>query len=78
MYIIIGSAVGASILLLATVISCLVIHKGKRRYYEKGGILSTIIYSIVIYLKRSNMILVYTLYRPHSFCPYGKAGFLEK
>ncbi|KAK2418076.1 putative LRR receptor serine/threonine-protein kinase [Trifolium repens] len=40
MYIIIGSAVGASILLLATVISCLVIHKGKRRYYEKDHIVS--------------------------------------
>ncbi|CAJ2632680.1 unnamed protein product [Trifolium pratense] len=40
MYIIIGSAVGASVLLLATVISCLVIHKGKRRYYEKDHIVS--------------------------------------
>jgi len=48
MYIIIGSAVGASVLLLATVISCLVIHKGKRRYYEKGRILSTIIYSFIV------------------------------
>lgn len=48
MYIIIGSAVGASFLLLATVISCLVIHKGKRRYYEKGRILSTIIYSVIV------------------------------
>ncbi|AES79322.2 tyrosine kinase domain protein [Medicago truncatula] len=42
MYIIIGSAVGASVLLLATVISCLVIHKGKRRYYEKDHIVSAV------------------------------------
>ncbi|CAI8614548.1 unnamed protein product [Vicia faba] len=39
-YIIIGSAVGASVLLLATVISCLVMRKGKKRYYEKDHIVS--------------------------------------
>ncbi|XP_061346697.1 probable LRR receptor-like serine/threonine-protein kinase At1g67720 [Gastrolobium bilobum] len=40
MYVIIGSAVGASVLLLATVISCLFMHKGKRRYYEQDHIIS--------------------------------------
>ncbi|XP_004493940.1 probable LRR receptor-like serine/threonine-protein kinase At1g67720 isoform X1 [Cicer arietinum] len=40
MYIVIGSAVGASVLLLATVISCLVMRKGKRRNYEKEHIVS--------------------------------------
>ncbi|KAK7337025.1 hypothetical protein VNO77_17583 [Canavalia gladiata] len=38
MYVIIGSAVGASILLLATVISCLFMRKGKRKYYEQDRI----------------------------------------
>ncbi|KAG4916302.1 hypothetical protein JHK87_053859 [Glycine soja] len=38
MYVIIGSSVGASVLLLATIISCLYMHKGKRRYHEQGCI----------------------------------------
>ncbi|KOM38967.1 hypothetical protein LR48_Vigan03g234900 [Vigna angularis] len=35
MYVIIGSSVGASVLLLATVISCLYMRKGKRKYYQQ-------------------------------------------
>ncbi|KAK7285102.1 hypothetical protein RJT34_19861 [Clitoria ternatea] len=35
MYVIIGSAVGATVLLLATVISCLFMRKGKRKFYEQ-------------------------------------------
>ncbi|RDY01212.1 putative LRR receptor-like serine/threonine-protein kinase, partial [Mucuna pruriens] len=38
MYVIIGSSVGASVLLLATVISCLYMRKGKRRNHEKDHI----------------------------------------
>ncbi|KAK7396544.1 hypothetical protein VNO78_17625 [Psophocarpus tetragonolobus] len=39
MYVIIGSSVGASVLLLATIISCLFMRKGKkRRYYEQDRI----------------------------------------
>ncbi|TKY62187.1 LRR receptor serine/threonine-protein kinase [Spatholobus suberectus] len=38
MYVIIGSSVGVSVLLLATVISCLFMHKGKGRYYEQDRI----------------------------------------
>ncbi|KAJ9694625.1 hypothetical protein PVL29_010210 [Vitis rotundifolia] len=33
--IIIGSSVGAVVLLIATIASCLFIHKGKKRYYEQ-------------------------------------------
>lgn len=33
---IIGSAVGAAVLLLATIISCYFMHKGRRRYNEQG------------------------------------------
>lgn len=40
LYVIIGSAVGATILLLATIISCLFMHKGKGKYYEKGRVLN--------------------------------------
>ncbi|WVZ07956.1 hypothetical protein V8G54_021302 [Vigna mungo] len=35
MYVIIGSSVGASVLLLATVISCLYMRKGKRKYHQQ-------------------------------------------
>ncbi|XP_027928135.1 probable LRR receptor-like serine/threonine-protein kinase At1g67720 isoform X2 [Vigna unguiculata] len=38
MYVIIGSSVGASVLLLATVISCLYMRKGKRKYYQKDRV----------------------------------------
>ncbi|KAL2660411.1 hypothetical protein AAZV13_03G139500 [Glycine max] len=38
MYVIIGSSVGASVLLLATIISCLYMRKGKRRYHEQDRI----------------------------------------
>ncbi|KAJ7977016.1 Kinase-like protein [Quillaja saponaria] len=38
--VIIGSSVGAAVLLLATIISCLFMHKGKRRYYEQDHIVS--------------------------------------
>ncbi|XP_061351333.1 probable LRR receptor-like serine/threonine-protein kinase At1g67720 isoform X2 [Gastrolobium bilobum] len=40
MYVIIGSAVGAAVLLLATVISCFFMHTGKRKYYEQGSLVS--------------------------------------
>ncbi|RDY04659.1 putative LRR receptor-like serine/threonine-protein kinase, partial [Mucuna pruriens] len=39
-YVIIGSAVGATVLLLATIISCLFMHKGKTKYYEQNGLVS--------------------------------------
>ena len=39
MYVIIGSTVGASVLLLATIISYLFMRKGNRRYFEQGRIL---------------------------------------
>lgn len=38
MYAIIGSAIGAAVLLLATIISCLFMHKGKKKYYEQGRV----------------------------------------
>lgn len=38
MYVIIGSSVGASVLVLATVISCFFMRKGKRRYHEQDHI----------------------------------------
>lgn len=38
MYAIIGSAIGAAVLLLATIISCLFMHKGKKKYYEQGNL----------------------------------------
>jgi len=38
MYVIIGSSVGASVLLLATVISFVFMRKGKRKYYQQGRI----------------------------------------
>ncbi|XP_027350646.1 probable LRR receptor-like serine/threonine-protein kinase At1g67720 isoform X2 [Abrus precatorius] len=38
MYVIIGSVVGASVLLLATVISCWFMRKGKKRYFEQDRI----------------------------------------
>ncbi|XP_022633670.1 probable LRR receptor-like serine/threonine-protein kinase At1g67720 isoform X1 [Vigna radiata var. radiata] len=40
LYVIIGSTVGAAVLLLATVISCLFKHKGKNRYYEQNSLVS--------------------------------------
>lgn len=40
LYVIIGSTVGAAVLLLATVISCLFKHKGKNRYYEQSRTLN--------------------------------------
>ncbi|GAU26733.1 hypothetical protein TSUD_317310 [Trifolium subterraneum] len=40
LYVIIGSAVGAAILLLATIISCLCMHKGKRKYYDQDHLVS--------------------------------------
>ena len=36
MGIIIGSSIGAAVLLIATVASCLYMHKGKKRYYDQG------------------------------------------
>ncbi|KAL9331937.1 hypothetical protein ACSQ67_001547 [Phaseolus vulgaris] len=38
MYVIIGSSVGASVLLLATVISCMFMRKGKKKYYHKDRV----------------------------------------
>ncbi|KAG5002942.1 hypothetical protein GLYMA_10G048800v4 [Glycine max] len=40
LYVIIGSAVGAAVLLVATIISCLVMHKGKTKYYEQRSLVS--------------------------------------
>lgn len=40
LYVIIGSAAGAAILLLATIISCLFMHKGKTKYYDQGKVLN--------------------------------------
>ncbi|KAK2455062.1 putative LRR receptor serine/threonine-protein kinase [Trifolium repens] len=40
LYVIIGSAVGAAILLLATIISCLCMHKGKIKYYDQDHLVS--------------------------------------
>jgi len=42
LYVIIGSTIGAAVLLLATIISCLVKHKGKGRYYEQSRTLNEI------------------------------------
>lgn len=36
MSIIIGSTIGAAILLIATIASCLFMHKGKKKYHEEG------------------------------------------
>ena len=36
MNIIIGSSVGAGVLLIATITSCLFLSKGKKRYFEQG------------------------------------------
>lgn len=33
---IIGSSVGAAILLIATIVSCVFMGKGKKKYFEKG------------------------------------------
>jgi len=40
LYVIIGSALGAAILLLATIISCWCMHKGKKKYHDQGMVLS--------------------------------------
>ncbi|KAL5067918.1 hypothetical protein RYX36_018805 [Vicia faba] len=40
LYVIIGSAAGATILLLATIISCLFMHKGKKKYYDQDHLIS--------------------------------------
>ncbi|KAI4349201.1 hypothetical protein L6164_009823 [Bauhinia variegata] len=39
-YVIIGSSVGAAVLLLATVVSCLFMFKGKKKYYEQEHLVS--------------------------------------
>lgn len=36
MNIIIGSSVGAAVLLIATIASCLFMSKGKKKYFEQG------------------------------------------
>jgi hypothetical protein len=36
MDIIIGSSVGAAVLLIATIVSCLFMHKGKKRHPDQG------------------------------------------
>ncbi|XP_038904092.1 probable LRR receptor-like serine/threonine-protein kinase At1g67720 isoform X2 [Benincasa hispida] len=37
-YIIVGSVIGAVVLLLATVVSCYFLHKGRKRYHEQGSL----------------------------------------
>jgi len=65
LYVIIGSTVGAVVLLLATIISCLFFkHKGKSRYYEQSKTLNqNYIPFFLRFLRLQNVIFVYTVYR---------------
>lgn len=74
---IIGSAVGAAVLLVATIISCLVMRKGKTKYYEQSRIWNQnyILFLSEIFETAECDIFVYTLYRQPCFSPFSEYGF---
>jgi hypothetical protein len=49
--IIIGSSVGAAVLLLATIASCLFMSKGKKKYFEQGMSLAQSLSSSLAFIK---------------------------
>lgn len=64
LHIIIGSSVGAAVLLIATVVSCLFMHKGKKGSYNQGivWVKFELRVSVIGYLSWLNMLNMLNLY----------------